>query len=95
MIHDIYGKREVKDDKGIVQGEEEYIIKSNVKTKVWIDETDIKLVLPQYSEKGKKYPKRLIVTTSTDTYVLNHTFDDLMKVVNKSKIKNIGFKTNE
>ena len=91
MIHDVYGLKTIPEDGETPEHQEEYIVRANVKTDVWIDELDIKLVIPQYSKKGRKYPNRLIVTTSTDTYVLNHTFKDLMNVVDKSVTK-IGFK---
>jgi len=93
MLHDIYSTREVEDTDGN-KAEQEFILRSNVKTPVWIDENEIKLVIPQYSKKGRMFSKRLVVTTPTDSFILYHTFDELMKVVNKLN-KKVGFKAHE
>ena len=90
MLHDIYSTRTQKDDEGNFY-EEDFIVKGDVKSDIWLDETKITLVVPQYSKKGRKYPNRVIISSEGESYVLNHSFDDMMKVID-TQSKTIGFK---
>ena len=90
IIHDVYSTRIVEDEHGN-EIEEDYIIKPNVISNFYIDERDIKAVIPQYDKSGKKYKDRLIVVTSTDSYIIKESFNNLMKVLSNVS-KKIGFK---
>ena len=94
LIHDVYGKRTVKNEEGREE-EEMYLIKKNVSSPFFVDEFSIKAATPKHNDKGNRCKKQTIVITQEDSYVIKETFNDLMAVIEKGKPTKVGFRKNE
>lgn len=92
LIHDIYDVRIIEDETGQPQ-QEEFLVRKDVKSKISLDEMDIQIIAPKFNEHGRRYHKRVTVSTSTETFVLNHTFEEMISLKN-NRIVVKGFKTN-
>ena len=83
-IHDVYHNR--------VEEDEEGNLIEIVVTEIYIDEKRITTVMPQFSNKGVKYNKRMMVRVEGDMYILNHTFKEVTDRLIDKPDKTIGFK---
>ena len=90
MIHDIIDIEILEDDDGVPY-EAEKIVKEDLKTPIYIELEDIRLIMPQFNKEGRRYNKRTVVKVNGDSIVLNHTFDELSKIKIKNKVI-VGFK---
>jgi hypothetical protein len=95
-IHNIFRSRlfDVLDDEGVLVGqqEKEVIIKENLKTPIYLEIDDIRMIMPYFSKAGRLYKNRTLVKTRDDSYVLYHTFEYLSDLKIKTTKKVEGFK---
>lgn len=94
-IHDVTVPEFIEhlNEDGQVMGVEEKqkVLKKNVKTPIYLELDDIRMIMPYYSTAGRRYKTRTMVKTSTDAYILNHTFEYLLSLKEGRGVK-IGFK---
>lgn len=94
-IHDVFKTEEIEivNEEGVTIGVEEVetTVKKNQKTPIYIEIDDIRMMMPYFSKRGRMYKTRTVVKTPSESYVLNHTFDDLVEIKKQKHRRVKGF----
>jgi hypothetical protein len=94
-IHNISRTKlvDVYDEEGVLVGqqEKEITVKKNLKTPIYLELDDIRMIMPYFSNAGRLYKNRTLVKTRDESYVLYHTFKYLSDLKNAKHKEIEGF----